>query len=332
MNHILKILVTGGLGFIGSNFILHTINKHLDFKITNLDAELIGSNKNNLKDLINNKNYKYVKGNINNKKLVDRLVFQNDIIFNFAAESHVDRSIINPRSFINSNILGVYNILEAVRKHKKKLIQISTDEVYGSLKTGSANEKYPFNPSSPYASSKASAELLIMSYVTTYDCDAIITRCTNNYGPRQSPEKLIPKTIFLAENNRSIPVYGTGKNIRDWIYVTDHCNAILQVFSKGKSGKSYNISASNEIDNLSIVRKILKIMGKSQNLIHHTKDRPGHDFRYSLDSRMTRKELHWKPQNNFEKGLEYTIEWYLQNKDFWNNVDPSVLTFNWKTR
>ncbi|WP_320416632.1 dTDP-glucose 4,6-dehydratase [Candidatus Nitrosotenuis chungbukensis] len=250
----MRVLVTGGLGFIGSNFILRIIDKYSDFSIINLDACLPGSNKQNLNEL-KIKNYSYVKGNITNKKLVERLVSRVDVVINFAAESHVDRSIVNPRPFIDSNIIGIYTILEAIRKHKKKLIQISTDEVFGSLKSQSAHEKFPFNPSSPYAASKASAETLVKSYTTTYDCDAIITRCTNNYGPRQSPEKLIPKTILLAEKNKKIPIYGTGKNIRDWIFVLDHCDAILRVLFKGKKGESYNISAQNEIDNLTIVKK-----------------------------------------------------------------------------
>src|SRR5438270_2799130 len=228
----MKILVTGGLGFIGSNFILRVLNKYPKFKITNIDAELLGSNKQNLKDLKNNKNYDYIRGNITNKKLIDKLISKADVVFNFAAESHVDRSIFDPKPFINSNIVGVYTILKAVRKYKKKFIQISTDEVFGSLKSGSAGERHAFNPSSPYAASKASAELLVQSYNTTYDCNTIITRSTNNYGPQQSPEKLIPKAIILAEKNKKIPIYGSGKNIRDWIFIIDHCDAILRVFFK----------------------------------------------------------------------------------------------------
>lgn len=329
----MKILVTGGLGFIGSNFILGTIKNHPEFKIINIDAELPGSNKQNLVDLKNNKNYEYIKGNITNKKLIDKLVSKVDAIFNFAAESHVDRSISDPKPFIDSNILGVYSILEVVRKYRKKLIQISTDEVFGSLKRTSADESYPLNPSSPYASSKASAELLIKSYVTTYGCDAIITRCTNNYGPRQSLEKLIPKTIILAHKNEKIPIYGSGKNIRDWIYVLDHCNAIMKVFFKGKSGESYNISADNEIDNITIVRKILKLMDKSTDLIHFTKDRPGHDFRYSLDSKKIKRELKWRASHGFDSGLEYTIKWYLDNKKWWKDASPAILKgYDWKTR
>ncbi|MBI3639005.1 MAG: dTDP-glucose 4,6-dehydratase [Thaumarchaeota archaeon] len=329
----MRLLVTGGLGFIGSNFILHVNEKHPDFRITNIDAELPGSNKKNLSSLQDSNHYKYVKGNITNKKLVDKLVSGSDVVINFAAESHVDRSIADPRPFVDSNIVGVYTVLEAVRKYKKKFIQISTDEVFGSLKKGSASEKYLLNPSSPYAASKASAELLVQSYIITYGCNAITTRCTNNYGPRQSPEKLIPKTIILAQKNKQIPIYGTGKNIRDWIYVLDHCDAILKILFHGKSGASYNISAANEIDNLTIVRKILKIMGKPLDLIHFTKDRPGHDFRYSLNSRKIRGELCWKPKYNFEKGLERTINWYIENKKWWADTPSSILSaYNWKTR
>ncbi len=328
----MRFLITGGLGFIGSNFILNTFQKYPDSKITNVDACLPGSNIGNLAGL-KNQNYSYVRGNITNKRLVDKLVSDSDVIINFAAESHVDRSIIDPRPFIDSNILGAYTILEAVRKYKKKLIQISTDEVFGSLKSGSAHEKSFLNPSSPYAASKASAEMLVKSYVTTYDCDAIITRCTNNYGPRQSPEKLIPKTILLAEKNRKIPIYGTGKNIRDWIFVSDHCDAILQVLLKGKKGGSYNIAGQNEIDNRTIVKKILNVMGKPKNLMHFIKDRPGHDFRYSLDAKKIHKELHWKPSHNFEEGLRLTIEWYLDNKEWRKNISAKDMTIiPWKTR
>ena len=328
----MKILVTGGLGFIGSNFILRTLEKHPDFKITNIDACLPGSNLKNLPKL-NSQNYSFVKGNITDKKLVDRLMSKSDIVINFAAESHVDRSISDPKPFIDSNIIGVYTILEAIRKHKKKMIQISTDEVFGSLKSDSAKEEFPFNPSSPYAASKASAEMLVKSYVTTYDCDVIITRCTNNYGPRQSPEKLIPKVILLAEKNQKIPIYGTGKNIRDWIFVLDHCDAILKILFKGKKGESYNIAGKNEVNNITIVKKILNIMGKSKELMHFIKDRPGHDFRYSLNSEKIYNELHWKATHSFEKGLEHTIEWYIENKELYKNISAKEMTsVSWKTR
>jgi dTDP-glucose 4,6-dehydratase len=308
-----RLLVTGGLGFIGSNFILHTLSKYPKCKIVNLDAEFVGSNKKNLDQLKNKKNYQYFKGNINNRKQTEKLIRNCDVVFNFAAESHVDRSIDEPKPFFDSNIMGTYTILESIRKFDKKLIHISTDEVFGSLKSGSATERYPFNPSSPYAASKASAELLVSSYVTTYGIDATITRCTNNYGPRQFPEKLIPKTILLALDDKNIPVYGTGKNKRDWIFVFDHCDAILKVFEKGKKGSSYNIAGHSEYDNNTIVKTILRIMKKPTSLIKHVKDRPGHDFRYSLDTAKIRREIGWKPKVTFEQGLYFTIHWYLNN-------------------
>lgn len=327
----MKILVTGGLGFIGSNFILHVL-RNPKLRITNIDAGLPGSNVQNLKQVKNNARYRYIKGNITNKKLVDKLASDVDAIVNFAAESHVDRSISDPQPFIDSNIYGTYTLLEAIRKHRKKLIQISTDEVFGSLKSANATERYPYNPSSPYAASKAAAENLVNSYFITYDSDVITTRCTNNYGPRQSPEKLIPKTILLAEQNKKIPIYGTGKNIRDWIFVQDHCDAIFRVLFEGRRGESYNISANNEVDNLKIVKKILKIMEKSENLIEFTSDRPGHDFRYSLNSNKIRRKLSWKPAHKFEDGLEQTIEWYQQNKEWRRHIKNEAFTISWKTR
>jgi dTDP-glucose 4,6-dehydratase len=329
----LKILVTGGLGFIGSNFILIIKKRFPTWKITNLDAESFGSNKKNLDQIKKDKNYQYVKGDITNANLIGKLISQNDFIINFAAESHVDRSINNPESFIKSNYVGTYTILEAIKKYKKTLIQISTDEVFGSLKNQTATENFSYNPSSPYASTKAAAELLVKSYVTTFGCKAIITRCTNNFGPRQSLEKLIPKVISLASKNKKIPIYGNGKNVRDWIFVEDHCNAIIDILLKGKSGQSYNISASNEVDNLTIVNTILKIMKKPKKLIKFTKDRPGHDFRYSLDSSKIKKELKWKIKNNFEDGIKKTIEWYIQNPELIVNISTKELSkVEWKTR
>lgn len=315
----MKILVTGGLGFIGSNFILHVLNNYPKIKIQNIDAEFHGSNKKNI-SLKNNRFYQYTKGNINNQKMVFNLVEKCDAVINFAAESHVDRSITSPKPFIDSNVLGVFTILEAVKKFKKKLVQVSTDEVFGSLKSGSADEKVRFNPSSPYAASKAAAEMLINSYIVTYGCNISITRCTNNYGPRQFPEKLIPKVILFALENRKIPVYGTGKNIRDWIFVDDHCEGIMKVLLKGKPGESYNISANNEVDNMTIITKILNIMGKSKDLIQFVSDRPGHDYRYSLDSSKIRRELKWTPTHDFESGLNSTINWYIENKIWWKNL------------
>ena len=329
----MKILVTGGLGFIGSNFILIVKKRFPSWKITNLDSESFGSNKKNLKQIKKYKNYQYVKGNITNTSIVEKLISQNDIVINFAAESHVDRSINNPESFIKSNYIGTYTILEAIKKYKKTLIQISTDEVFGSLKYKTAIENFPYNPSSPYASTKASSELLVKSYVATFGCKAIITRCTNNFGPRQSPEKLIPKIILLANKNKKIPIFGNGKNIRDWIFVEDHCNAIIDILLKGKLGESYNISASNELDNLTIVNTILDIMKKPKKLIKFTKDRPGHDFRYSLDSSKIKKELKWKIKNNFEDGIQKTIKWYIENPELIANLSINELTkIKWKTR
>jgi len=326
----MKFLITGGLGFIGSNFIEKLFEIYPDVSVQNIDAELFGSNRKNLKHLEKSKKYNFVKGNITNFKLIKKLIADSDIIVNFAAESFVDRSISNSKPFLNSNIIGVYNILEILKKEKKKMIHISTDEVFGSLKSGSANEQYRFNPSSPYSSTKAAAELLIISYNRTYNLDCIITRCTNNYGPKQFPEKLIPKIILLAQKNKKIPIYGSGKNIRDWIYVDDHCDAILKVIRNGKNGQSYNISANNEISNLKIVKKILELMNKTEDLIEFVEDRPGHDFRYSLDSKKIRSELGWKENVNFEDGIEKTVKWYLDNDDWWNNLNSVLSKKPWK--
>ena len=326
----MKLLVTGGLGFIGSNFILHTLNKCPEFEIVNVDAELFGSNHKNLHSLKNNPNYKFVKGNITNKNLMEKLIHDSDIVINFAAESFVDRSIMDANPFLVSNIRGVYTILDIIKNQKKKLIHISTDEVFGSLETEIADENYKLNPLNPYAATKAAAELLINSYNNTFNTNCIITRCTNNYGPMQFPEKLIPKVILLASQRKKIPVYGNGKNIRDWIFVKDHCEAILKVLEHGKLQNSYNISAHNSIDNLTIVKKILTNMDCSLDLINFVDDRPGHDFRYALDSSKIRNELNWSETQTFEDGLQYTINWYLNN-DWSKDVPPN--TFNptpWK--
>ena len=263
----MKILVTGGLGFIGSNFILKLLHDSDEYDIINVDAELYGSNIKNISEIKDSSAYEFVKGNITNKRLMEELISKCDSVINFAAESFVDRSIADPNSFLVSNIRGTFTILDIITKQKKRLVQISTDEVFGSLKSETADEKSIFNPSSPYAATKAAAELLINSYSKTYNSDVIITRCTNNYGPRQYAEKLIPKTIILAKQNKRIPIYGKGTNIRDWIHVNDHCNGVLAAFLKGKSGESYNISANNEINNITIVKKILELMNKSEDLI-----------------------------------------------------------------
>ena len=273
----MKLLVTGGLGFIGSNFILKLLNETNEFDVINVDAELYGANQKNLDSIKNHKKYEFVKGNITNKRLMEELISKCDAVVNFAAESFVDRSINNADPFLVSNIRGAFTILDIITKQKKRMIQISTDEVFGSLSTGTADEQAKFNPSSPYAATKAAAELLINSFSVTFNPDVVITRCTNNYGPRQFPEKLIPKTIILAKQGKNIPIYGNGKNLRDWIFVEEHCDAVYEILMNGKSSQTYNISANNEINNLEIVNKILEIMGKSSDLIEFVEDRPGHD-------------------------------------------------------
>ena len=320
----MKILVTGGLGFIGSNFILKLLHGSGKYHIINVDAELYSSNIKNISEIKDSSNYEFVKGNITNKRLMEELISKCDAVINFAAQTFVDRSIADPNSFLVSNIRGTFTILDIITEQKKRLIQISTDEVFGSLQSGTANEKSVLNPSSPYAATKAAAELLINSYSKTYNSDVIITRCTNNYGPRQYAEKLIPKTIILAKQNKKIPIYGKGTNIRDWIHVDDHCDGILAVFLKGKSWESYNISGKNEINNIRIVTKILELKNKSEDLIEFVEDRPGHDFRYSMSSEKISKELGWKPKVNFEKGIQDTIKWYLDHEDYWKDTPSSI--------
>jgi len=320
----MRLLVTGGLGFIGSNFILKML-EHTDIQIINIDAEFYGSDHRNLSKIKDSQRYNFVKGNIVNRKFMNEQIAKCDAVVNFAAESFVDRSINDADPFLVSNIRGAFTILDIITKQNKRMIQISTDEVYGSLSNDTAVEESKLNPSNPYAATKASAELLIKSYITTFGSDVIITRCTNNFGPRQFVEKLIPKTIILANQNKKIPIYGNGKNIRDWIYVDDHCEAVSLALFNGKSGESYNISAGNEMDNLTIVRKILDIMNKSEDLIEFVDDRPGHDFRYSMNSKKISSELGWKTKSNFNENLKTTIEWYLENPDILNNLSSTVL-------
>jgi dTDP-glucose 4,6-dehydratase len=327
----MKLLVTGGLGFIGSNFILKILNEKQKNSVVNVDAELFGSNHQNLESVKNHENYRFVKGNITNRHLMEDLISECDAVVNFAAESFVDRSIADANPFLVSNIRGTFTILDIIKEQKKRLVQISTDEVFGSLQSTTAQENSRFNPSSPYAATKAAAELLVNSYIVTYDCDCVITRCTNNYGSRQFPEKLIPKTLILANQNKKVPIYGKGKNIRDWIFVDDHCEAVYKVLLEGKSGESYNISANNEVDNLTIVKKILEILDKPQDLIKYVEDRPGHDFRYSLDSSKVRSELNWSENTNFNDGLKKTVDWYLSNPAWWQNISQDILKHTpWK--
>ena len=321
----MKLLVTGGLGFIGSNFILRLLKENNDYEIINVDAELFGADHKNLSQIKNSEKYHFEKGNISNKKFMEEQITKCDAVINFAAESFVDRSINDASPFLVSNIRGAFTILDIITKQKKRMIQISTDEVFGSLSNGTAVEDSKFNPSSPYAATKAAAELLVHSYSVTHNSDVIITRCTNNYGPRQFAEKLIPKTIILASQNKKIPIYGEGTNIRDWIYVDDHCDAVLLTLIDGKKGESYNISANNEIDNLTIVKKILEIMNKPENLIEFVEDRPGHDLRYSLDSTKIHDQLGWKVKTAFDDGLKKTVQWYLDNPELLNNISSTAL-------
>ena len=321
----MKLLVTGGLGFIGSNFITKILEEKSDFEIVNVDAQLHGADKRNLSIIENNENYEFVNGNITNKRLMEEVISKCDAVVNFAAESFVDRSINDANPFLVSNIRGTFTILDIITKQKKRMIQISTDEVFGSLPKGSADEQTKFNPSSPYAATKAAAELLINSFSITHNSDVVITRCTNNYGPRQFPEKLIPKTIILAKQERSIPIYGNGKNLRDWIFVDEHCDAVYEILINGKAGQAYNISANNEISNVQIVHKILEIMGKSNDLIEFVEDRPGHDQRYSLDSSKIKNEFGWSTKINFEDGIRKTIEWYEKNFSNYESISNEIL-------
>ena len=325
-----KVIVTGGLGFIGSNLIELLLEKK--YKVINIDKNTYSSNFYNVKEFKKNKNYSFIKCDIANKKLAKIINKHKPIgIFNLAAETHVDRSIDGPESFIQSNIIGVFNILEIFRKFsvknkKSRLVHISTDEVYGDILTGRTKEDYPYNPSSPYAASKASSHHLVSSYVRTYKIPAIVTNCSNNYGPKQHPEKLIPKLIYNIITNKKLPIYGKGLNSREWIYVKDHCEALIKVFEKGKIGNFYNIGSNKNVINLDISKKLIKIakskikLGKNVK-IEFVKDRPGHDIRYALNSRKIIKELRWKPKTNFNSGLKQTFEWYLKNLSYFKRLN-----------
>jgi dTDP-glucose 4,6-dehydratase len=314
----MKILVCGGAGFIGSAFIRNYLNNHPNDTIVNLDSLTIGSNLKNLKDIKQNENYQFFKGDIKNQDVVNKLVSDVDTIVNFAAESHVDRSIANPKPFIETNILGTYYLLEAVKNYDKLFIHVSTDEVYGDAENlDSFTEESIINPSNPYAATKASADHLVAAYHRTYGIKSITTRCTNNFGPYQFPEKLIPKTIIRAKKDLKIPLYGDGLQVRSWIYVYDHVQAIEDLISNGVSGKKYNITSWNEITNKTIVEKILNLLGKSNDLIENVGDRPGHDKRYSIDASKIQNEIGWKPKYEFEQALKDTVEWYEKNQTWW---------------
>ena len=323
----MKLLVTGGLGFIGSNFCRYILANNPDDELINVDKMGIGANPANLHDIENDKRYTFIKGDICNPQLMNRLIHQVDAVVNIAAETHVDRSIADPFVFLQNNTLGTFTILEAIRKHnhKARLLQVSTDEVYGEALEGSFTETTPPKPSNPYSASKAAADMFVLSYYKTFGLNVSITRCTNNFGPYQLPEKLIPKTIIRALRDLPIPIYGSGQNIRDWIYVQDHCEAIDTVLKKGKAGEIYNISAGNEIPNIEIARKIIALLGKPESLISFVEDRPGHDARYSLDSSKIRSSLGWKAKCGFEKSLESTVKWYLSNEHWWTPFATEVI-------
>ena len=320
-----KVIVTGGLGFIGSNLIELLIKKN--FFVINIDKGTYSSNKYNVKDFQNSNKYEFLKLDINNKRLKDIFFKYKPIgIFNLAAETHVDRSIDDPHDFIQSNIVGVYNLLECFkkysRKNKSKLIHISTDEVYGDILKGRSSENYPYQPSSPYAASKASSDHLVSSYIRTFNLPAIVTNCSNNFGPKQHPEKLIPKLIYNIINNKPLPIYGKGTNSREWIFVNDHCEALVKIFLKGKIGQFYNVGSNKNLNNLQVANTLLKYSKKifkigNKTKIIFVKDRPGHDLRYALNSNKLKKELRWYPKTSFEKGIKLTLNWYLKNKSYY---------------
>ena len=323
-----NIIVTGGLGFIGSNLIDLLISKK--YSVINLDKVSYSSNFYNLKEHKNNTKYKFIKCDLNSKKILNVLLKYRPIcIFNLAAETHVDRSIDGPKNFINSNVLGTFNLLEAFKtfssKHNSKLVHISTDEVYGDILKGRSDENYSYKPSSPYAASKAASDHLVYSYIRTYKIPAVISNCSNNYGPKQHPEKLIPKLIYSIINNKELPIYGKGKNSREWLHVKDHCMALFKVFEKGKIGEFYNIGSNKNLNNIQITKALIKIAKNFITIGHNVKikyiaDRPGHDQRYALNSNKIKKKLKWKPQIKFNNGLKETFLWYLNNKKYYSSL------------
>ena len=315
-----RLLITGGAGFIGSNFIRHMLNKYEDYFITNLDKLTYCGNLENLKDVSGNKNYKFVKGDITDAKVVNGLVKKSDVIINFAAETHVDRSISDPHCFVRTNVFGTHILLEAAKKHGVDLfLQISTDEVYGSIIEGAFKETDPLKPNSPYSATKAGADLLARSYFITFKLPVVITRSSNNFGPYQYPEKVIPLFITNALKNKKVPLYADGMNVRDWLFVVDNCEAIDAVVHKGKPGDIYNIGAGSEITNLELTHGILDILGKDKSLIQFVKDRPGHDKRYALDITKL-KALGWHPRHDFRSALKLTVEWYKKNEPWWKRL------------
>ena len=319
----MNILVTGGAGFIGSCFIRYILKKYQDYKVINIDALTYAGNIENLDDIKDNSNYKFVHGNICDKELVYDLMKQVDCVVNFAAESHVDRSITGPEIFIETNVKGTLNLLQAAKDSKiERYLQVSTDEVYGSLgKTGYFYETTPLAPNSPYSASKASADLLVRAYYETYKMPVLNTRCSNNYGPYQYPEKLIPFFISRLLKGQKVPVYGDGLNVRDWLYVYDHCSAIDTVLHKGKIGEIYNIGGHNEKTNIEITKLILNAMGKDESSIEYVQDRLGHDRRYAISNDKIQSQLGWEPSLTFEDGIKITIDWYLNNQDWIKSIE-----------
>ena len=333
-----NILVTGGAGFIGSNFVKFMLEKHPDYRIINIDALTYAGNLENFKEIENNPNYKFIKCDIRDRKKIDEIfhLYDIDVVINFAAESHVDRSIEEPEVFLTTNIIGTQVLLDAAKKYWKvnpndkyckeykpgvKFLQISTDEVYGALgKTGMFVETMPLMPNSPYSASKASADMIVRAYYKTYGFPINITRCSNNYGPYQFPEKLIPLMINNCLKEKELPVYGDGMQVRDWLHVSDHCSAINTVLHKGADGEVYNIGGNNEKANIEIVKLIIQTLGKSENLIKYVKDRPGHDRRYAIDNTKITTELGWEPVYTFEQGIKETIQWYLENTEWIENI------------
>jgi dTDP-glucose 4,6-dehydratase len=322
----MKLLITGGAGFIASNYIRHVLHAHPDYHVINLDSLTYAGNLENLKDVESSERYTFLKGDICDSNVAEGLEF--DAILNFAAESHVDRSILDAQPFLQTNIMGTYNLLEITRQRECTFLHVSTDEVCGSIDHGFFNEESPLMPNSPYAASKASSDMLVRAYVETHKINAMITRCSNNYGPYQFPEKLIPLVILNAINRRPIPVYGDGMNVRDWIYVADHCKAVDAVLHKGVSGHVYNIGARNEQPNIDIIKRILSKTAdrmkldenKLMDLINFVQDRKGHDRRYAIDPLKIEKELGWKPEMTFDEGIEKTIEWYTSNDQWWDRI------------
>ncbi|WP_144504173.1 dTDP-glucose 4,6-dehydratase [Bacillus mycoides] len=317
----MNILVTGGAGFIGSNFIHYMLKNYETYKIINYDALTYSGNLNNVKPIQENPNYSFVKGKIQNGELLEHVVKERDVqvIVNFAAESHVDRSIENPIPFYDTNVIGTVTLLELVKKYSHiKFVQVSTDEVYGSLgKTGRFTEETPLAPNSPYSSSKASSDMIALSYYETYQLPVVVTRCSNNYGPYQYPEKLIPLMVTNALEGKKLPLYGDGLNVRDWLHVTDHCSAIDTVLHKGCVGEVYNIGGNNEKTNVDVVEQIIKLLGKTKKDIEFVTDRLGHDRRYAIDAQKMKNEFEWEPKYTFEQGLKETVEWYKNNVDWW---------------